>query len=122
MKKKPSLPFRFRKKKGTDSTCFQKRSLNPGTLFSPPRKRSNDADYIDDPVLKDMVKNAKIGEKRNKLMKGASKEMRELAKEYALNKATLNLLKDGTFAPEKIAEVLEIPLEKVLDIKQRAGL
>ena len=83
---------------------------------------SPNADYIDDPVLKDTVKNAKIGEKRNKLMKGASKEMRELAKEYALNKATLNLLKDGTFAPEKIAEVLEIPLEKVLDIKQRAGL
>ena len=56
-------------------------------------------------------------------MIGISKEIYDTAYESGLNRgkaeAVLALLRDGRIPPEAIAEILSVPLEEVLAIKEK---
>ena len=85
---------------------------------------------IADPVLKETVKSGKIGQRRNELVTGISKEIYDTAKAIGLQEGAakareadiLALLRDGTLPPERIASILGIPLEDVLALKEREGI
>ena len=81
---------------------------------------------IADPVLMDTVKSGKIGARRDEVMTELTENLYKLAeargKQSAREADIIALLKDGTLPPEKIAEILGIPLEDVLALKEREGI
>jgi hypothetical protein len=81
---------------------------------------------IADPVLMDTVKSGKIGARRNDVMTELTEKLYNLAeargREAAREADIIALLKDGTLSAEKIAEILAIPLEDVLALKEREGI
>ena len=93
-----------------------------------------DYSEIDDPVLKNAVKSGKIGERRNEIVTGISKEIydqakaigieegKSLGRDEMLESIILALLRDGSLPPERIADVLGVPLEDVLALRQREGI
>ena len=55
-------------------------------------------------------------------MTGISKQIYDEAQEATTKQIVINLLKDGTLSPERIAEVTGQTLQKVLDIKEKEGI
>ena len=77
---------------------------------------------ITDPVLMDTVKSGKIGERRNEVMTGLSKELYEKGEAMGREACIIAMLKDGHNSPEDIVRILGIPLEDVLALKKREGI
>ena len=85
---------------------------------------------IADPVLMDTVKSGKIGERRNEIMTGLSKELyekgeargRKAGEKAARETCIIAMLKDGHNSPEDIVRILGVPLEDVLALKKREGI
>ena len=77
---------------------------------------------IADPVLMDTVKSGKIGVRRNEVMTELTEKLYNLAEARGREACIIAFLKDGTVPPEKIAEILGIPLEDVLALKEREGI
>ena len=85
---------------------------------------------IADPVLMDTVKSGKIGARRNDVMTELTEKLynlaeargREAGEKAAREAAVIAMLKDGRNSPEAISEILGIPLEDVLALKEREGI
>ena len=78
---------------------------------------------IGDPVLKQTVLDGKIGARKEEVRIGIRKEIYDTAYESGLKRgkaeAVLALLRDGRIPPEAIAEILSVPLDEVLAIKEK---